>query len=225
MKPSLVCFGLLACLLATTCLEVAAKDTKQLTSSTEMKTAAVVAKSRRHKMRSATKAKSYVHGVGFENGELFDINISASSQWDDNHAAKFGRLRRQDGPVGSWCAKENNQNQYLQADLGSIWSIVRVETQGRPTWQQWVTQYKLSVSSDCQNFVTIQKNNQDQLFMGNTDQNTVVTNTIKPPAVNVRCVRIIPTQWFGHISMRAEILGYQGSCVPCEVSDSGACCV
>jgi len=55
-----------------------------------------------------------------ESRALSDAQISASSEWDPNHAAIQGRLNFQagDGKSGAWSAKQNDQNQWLQADLG-----------------------------------------------------------------------------------------------------------
>ena len=86
-----------------------------------------------------------------EDGEIFDAQISASSQWDTNHAAKQGRLHFQavPGKAGSWCAGANDVNQWLQIDLGNQHTkVTRVATQGRNSYSQWVTKYKLQYSDD-----------------------------------------------------------------------------
>ncbi len=44
------------------------------------------------------------------------------------------------------------------------------------------------------------------LFTGNFDGDTVVTHVLPTP-VEARFVRFVVQSWFGHISMRAEILG------------------
>ena len=59
--------------------------------------------------------------LGMEDGAISDAQISASSQWDANHAAKQGRLHFQavSGKAGSWSAQFNDLNQWLQIDLGT----------------------------------------------------------------------------------------------------------
>lgn len=47
-----------------------------------------------------------------------------------------------------------------------------------------------------------------QVFQGNSDPDTVVTNMLKM-AVNARYVRIKPQSWHNHIAIRAEV--YKGA--------------
>ena len=85
-----------------------------------------------------------------ENGAISDGQISASSQFDANHAAKQGRLHCK---AGSWSAGNTNLHQWLQVDLGSQYiKVTRVATQGRHDYPQWVTKYKLQYSNDGVNF-------------------------------------------------------------------------
>ena len=89
--------------------------------------------------------------LGMESGAISDAQISASSQWDANHATKQGRLHFQavPGKAGSWCAGANDVNQWLQIDLSNQHTkVTRVATQGRSGYSQWVTKYKLQYSDD-----------------------------------------------------------------------------
>ena len=88
---------------------------------------------------------------GVENGAISDAQISASSQFDANHAAIQGRLHFQKSPgkAGSWSARTNDVNQWLQIDLGNqATKVTRLATQGRNAYSQWVTKYKLQYSQD-----------------------------------------------------------------------------
>ena len=90
-----------------------------------------------------------------ENGGISDGQISASSQLDSSHAVTHGRLhfKAKAGKAGSWSARKNDVNQWLQIDLGSRHTqITRVATQGRNDYSQWVTMYKLQYSNDRMNF-------------------------------------------------------------------------
>ena len=90
-----------------------------------------------------------------ENGAIPDGHVSASSQWNANHAARQGRLNFQavPGKAGSWSARRNDANQWLQIDLANEFTrITRVATQGRNGYSQWVTKYKLQYSIDGMNF-------------------------------------------------------------------------
>ena len=93
--------------------------------------------------------------LGMENGAINDGQISASTQWDANHAAKQGRLnfKAVPGKAGSWSAGANDVNQWLQIDLGNPnTKVTGVGSQGRNAYGQWVTKYKLQYSHDGVNF-------------------------------------------------------------------------
>ena len=92
-----------------------------------------------------------------QNGEIPDGQLSASSEWDANHAARQGRLNFQavPGKAGSWSAKRNDVNQWLQVDLGAQYNKIKVTgvaTQGRNGYSQWVNKYTLQYSNDGVNF-------------------------------------------------------------------------
>ena len=74
--------------------------------------------------------------------------MSASTIHSSPCAASLGRLNLAagSGKVGSWCAKRNDVNQWLQIDLGSLTTVTKVATQGRQDSSQWVMSYSLSYS-------------------------------------------------------------------------------
>lgn len=84
-----------------------------------------------------------------ESRAISDLQITASSEWDSNHAAIQGRLNFQAGneKTGAWSARHNDQNQWLQADLGSSKNVTHLATQGRNGNNQWVTSYKVEYSN------------------------------------------------------------------------------
>ena len=93
--------------------------------------------------------------LGMESRAIPDGQISASSEWDSNHAAIQGRLnyKPSGSKQGAWSAKTNDANQWLQVDLGASYATVtRVATQGRLGADQWVTKYRLQYSNDGVNF-------------------------------------------------------------------------
>ena len=92
--------------------------------------------------------------LGMESRAISDAQISASSQWGANYAAIQGRLNFQagGGKQGGWSAKANNQNQWLQADLGKVRKVTHLATQGRNGNSQWVKSYKVEFSNDGSTF-------------------------------------------------------------------------
>ena len=88
-----------------------------------------------------------------KNGEISDGQITASSQWDDNHASFHGRLDFAKWKAGSWSASRSDLHQWLQVDLGTEnTKVTRVATQGRNDYDQWVAKYKLQYSNNGTNF-------------------------------------------------------------------------
>lgn len=94
--------------------------------------------------------------LGMESGAIADGQISASSEWSNNHAAHQGRLnfKRTGSKNGAWSAGTSNANQWLQVDLVSYYTrVTRVATQGRNGANaQWVTRYYLQYGNNGVNF-------------------------------------------------------------------------
>lgn len=89
--------------------------------------------------------------LGMENGLISDEQISASSEFDEYHAAIQGRLRFQptSEKAGAWVVGTTDANQWLQVDLDSLsTTVTRVATQRRDENEEWVTNYNLQYGDD-----------------------------------------------------------------------------
>ncbi|XP_052809767.1 uncharacterized protein LOC128238182 isoform X2 [Mya arenaria] len=169
-----------------------------------------------------------------------DSQLSASSIWDATHAAYRGRLNTpyvlfSDGSYlrGAWSARISDINQYIQVHLTKLSIIRAVFTQGRDNTDghyQYVKAYKLSYSSDCSQFVRAVKiDGTEQVFQGNTDTDSIVTNYLENKFLAL-CVRINPIDWYRHVSMRFDLLGCEANAgTQCTVSrdcfSNGALCI
>ena len=89
-----------------------------------------------------------------ESRVIKDAQITASSEWDSNHAAIQARLNFKAGvgKQGAWSARSNDANQWIQVALGSHTKLTGIVTQGRNGADQWVTKYQLQYSEDGVNF-------------------------------------------------------------------------
>ena len=98
-----------------------------------------------------------------ESGLIKDAHITASTQWDANHAAIQGRLNflAGGGKQGGWSSRPNDVNQWIQVDLNAYTRVTQVATQGRNRVAQWVTKYKLQYSEDGVNFEFYKEPGQD----------------------------------------------------------------
>ena len=95
-----------------------------------------------------------------ESGAILDSQISASSEWDSNHATQQARLNFQQGgeKTGSWSSLVNDHNQWLQVDLKNTTRVMRIATQGRNGYTQWVTKYKIQYRNEGQPFTAYRQN-------------------------------------------------------------------
>ena len=81
-------------------------------------------------------------------GRIPNSQITASSYWGATLSPQKGRLYG----IGSWSARRNDQNQWIQVDLGGKEFVTAVATQGRNNYNQWVKTYSVSYSSSGKTF-------------------------------------------------------------------------
>jgi hypothetical protein len=143
--------------------------------------------------------------LGMKSGVIPDERITASSMFNQNHRPALARLdyKAVPGSAGSWVSGHQNADQWLQVDLGLITKVMEIATQGRQEYPQWVASYFLQYSLNGINFVD---DEEDKIFPGNTDQNSIVKHALKS-AIIARYIRVRPKTWFGTISMRMELYG------------------
>ncbi|XP_028411638.1 EGF-like repeat and discoidin I-like domain-containing protein 3 [Dendronephthya gigantea] len=148
--------------------------------------------------------------LGMENGDITDKQITASSEWKTDHGAANGRLNftPRDGRTGAWSSGRNDVNQWLQVDFQRSALVTGISTQGRNGLNQFVKSYTVSSSQDGENFQHFLENGTFKFkeFQGNTDKNSIVHHTVIPH-ISARFIRIHPTAWNNHISMRVEFYG------------------
>ncbi|EFC38165.1 hypothetical protein NAEGRDRAFT_74044 [Naegleria gruberi] len=135
-------------------------------------------------------------------------NVTSSSKYDDNHSVEGIVLNqvRTGGLASSWCAKENNVNQWVKIYFGgNDFYVHKISIQGRHEFQQWVTKFGLEYTVDGIRWEKVHDGNPAayHIFAGNNDCTTVVEQNIYP--VVAKAVKIVPLEWHGHISMRCEV--------------------
>ncbi|XP_071959426.1 uncharacterized protein [Antedon mediterranea] len=156
---------------------------------------------------AATESCTAPEALGVEQGTA---ELTASSEYNYERRADRGRLNMQHdgGGRGGWTAGAQDNNQWIQADLLEINKVTGVITQGRSHASFYVTSYKVLYTTDIslplQNIVD--EFGSEAAFPGNSDSNTQVTNTFYQ-SVLARFIRINPTGWSGHVSLRFEVIG------------------
>ncbi|TRY91086.1 hypothetical protein DNTS_020389 [Danionella cerebrum] len=175
--------------------------------------------------------------LGLESLKVSDSQIQASTFQRRGLGPHRGRLNIQsgveDGDIydGAWCAKVQDQKQWLQIDAknshGSPQSLYRdavpyggEENQHftqkyQSTSKQfknldYVESFKVQVSNDSIQWKPCMNGTQEAVFDGNVDSETPVLALLPEPAVG-QYLRINPQSWFnnGSICLRAEVMGCQ----------------
>ena len=98
-------------------------------------------------------------------GRLSDSSFSATSLYSNNHLPKYGRLNF---PQDGWLAKTRNNipNEHLQIDLGGVYWVCGVATQGEGSWgDEWPTKFKLSLSTNNSTWNIYQKSGSDKVSL------------------------------------------------------------
>ncbi|XP_066270904.1 EGF-like repeat and discoidin I-like domain-containing protein 3 [Branchiostoma lanceolatum] len=161
------------------------------------------------------------HPFGMESGAIPDNHISASSSHYLRGLEPY-RARLNGGDGGAWVAGSNSIGQWLQVDLGEMKRVMGTIIQGRPNIDQRVTSYKLQYSKDRITWTTYAgSDGSEMVFPGNVDRSNPVTNLLNN-SVDARYVRFVVQSWYGHIAMRAEIVGCNINCSDPLGMESGA---
>ncbi|XP_066536930.1 discoidin domain-containing receptor 2 [Hoplias malabaricus] len=151
--------------------------------------------------------------LGMTGGKIQDEDISASSQWSESTAARYGRLDFDDGD-GAWCpdvvAETNSLKEFLQIDLRTLHFVTLVGTQGRHAdgmGNEFAQRYRIKYSRDGGRWVSWRDRSGGQIIEGNKNPYDVVLKDLEPPII-ARFVRFMPvTDHSMIVCMRVELYG------------------
>ncbi|XP_015759655.1 PREDICTED: uncharacterized protein LOC107338918 [Acropora digitifera] len=138
---------------------------------------------------------------------IYDQRFSASSSLSRSRASN-GRLRGGSAWIPS---SNNNNNDYLQIDLGSVYVVCAVATQGNPSANDWTEKYKIETSLDNVNWQWYQKKNTVKVFTGNSQKNEIVKNDLYNPLA-VKFIRFYPEDFSGNKALRVDVFGSKQAC-------------
>uniref|UniRef100_A0A4W5Q303 Neuropilin 1 n=1 Tax=Hucho hucho TaxID=62062 RepID=A0A4W5Q303_9TELE len=156
-----------------------------------------------------------VEGLGMESGAITSDQITASSQYNSNWSPERSRLNYKEN---GWTPSEDSSREWIQVDLGFLRFVSAVGTQGaisKETKKEYfVRAYKVDVSSNGEDWVTIKEGSKQKIFQGNHNP-TDVARSFLPKQTLARYVRIRPMSWEIGICMRFEIfIGNQNHDTP-----------
>ncbi|XP_049588219.1 discoidin domain-containing receptor 2 [Syngnathus scovelli] len=151
--------------------------------------------------------------LGMSGGQIQDEDISASSQWSESTAARYGRLDFEEGD-GAWCpeitVEPDHLKEFLQIDLRSLHFITLVGTQGRHAGgigNEFAQMYKIKYSRDGSRWISWRNRQGKQVIEGNRNAYDIVLKDLEPPVI-ARFVRFMPvTDHSMNVCMRVELYG------------------
>ncbi|KAJ8011214.1 hypothetical protein DPEC_G00055840 [Dallia pectoralis] len=153
--------------------------------------------------------------LGMSGGQILDEDISASSQWSESTAARYGRLDFDEGD-GAWCpdiaaeADTGGPRVFLQVDLRSLHFVTLVGTQGRHAdgvGKEFAQHYRIEYSRDGSRWAAWQDRSGRKVIEGNRNAYDVVLKDLEPPII-ARYIRFLPVADNSMIvCMRVELYG------------------
>uniref|UniRef100_A0A7N6FG38 Neuropilin n=1 Tax=Anabas testudineus TaxID=64144 RepID=A0A7N6FG38_ANATE len=154
--------------------------------------------------------------LGMESGDISSDQISASSQYNSNWSPERSRLHYKEN---GWTPSDDTIKEWIQVDLGFLRFITAIGTQGAISKETkkhyYVRSYKVDVSSNGEDWVTIKEGSKQKIFDGNHNAMDEVRSFL-PKQTLTRYVRIRPMTWEQGICMRFEIYGCRTSDYPCS---------
>ncbi|XP_071984637.1 discoidin domain-containing receptor 2 isoform X2 [Engystomops pustulosus] len=142
-----------------------------------------------------------------------DEDITASSQWSESTAAKYGRLDLEEGD-GAWCPEmpvdPEELTEFLQIDLRVLHFITLVGTQGRHAGghgNEFAQMFKINYSRDGTRWISWRNRHGSQVLDGNVNPYDIVLKDLEPPII-ARFLRFIPvTDHSMNVCLRVELYG------------------
>uniref|UniRef100_H2S2J1 Neuropilin n=1 Tax=Takifugu rubripes TaxID=31033 RepID=H2S2J1_TAKRU len=154
--------------------------------------------------------------LGMESGEIASDQIMASSQYNPSWSPERSRLNYYEN---AWTPAEDSNKEWIQVDLGFLRFVSAVGTQGAISQETqriyYVKSYKVDVSSNGEDWITLKEGSKQKIFQGNTNP-TDVAKTMLPKPTLTRFVRIRPVTWETGIALRFEVYGCKISEYPCS---------
>ena len=87
--------------------------------------------------------------LGMSDGRIVNYRLTASSEYNNNYRAQYGRLQSR---KGGWVAASSDRKPYIQADLETMSRVKGVAIQGSYNANQFVKSFTVSFSRDGSRF-------------------------------------------------------------------------
>uniref|UniRef100_A0A3B3DWY9 Neuropilin n=1 Tax=Oryzias melastigma TaxID=30732 RepID=A0A3B3DWY9_ORYME len=154
--------------------------------------------------------------LGMESGEITSDQIMASSQYNPSWSPERSRLNYYEN---AWTPADDTNKEWIQVDLGFLRFVSAIGTQGAISQETqkiyYVKAYKVDVSSNGEDWITLKEGSKQKIFQGNTNPTDVAKTKLPKPTLT-RFVRIRPVTWETGIALRFEVYGCKISEYPCS---------
>ncbi|KAM6953811.1 LOW QUALITY PROTEIN: neuropilin-1a [Aplochiton taeniatus] len=144
--------------------------------------------------------------LGLESGEITSDQIAASSQYNPSWSPNVPSELLTET---TWTPAEDYK-ECIQVDLGFLRFVSAVGTQGAVSQETqkkyYVKTYKVDVSSNGEDWITLKEGSKQKIFQGNTNP-TDVAKAMLPKPTLARYIRVRPVTWETGIAVRFEVYG------------------
>ena len=150
---------------------------------------------------TSTATNTFTHSPSTNSNPTY---WSASSVWAvdafGTYDGTYGHFTPWINSIQGWSTGAVTSNQWIVLNYNMPAYIAGIQTQGRQGMSQWVTTAKIEVSIDGVTWKTVKDN-----ATMNSDSNTII-NVLFPNVEYAQYVRVSPTGFLGHPSMRMGLL-------------------
>ncbi|XP_051871643.1 neuropilin-1a isoform X1 [Pristis pectinata] len=154
--------------------------------------------------------------LGMESGKIHADQILSSSNYNLYWSSERSRLNY---PENAWTPAEDSNKEWIQVDLGFLQHVSAIATQGAVSKETqrvyFIRTYKVDVSSNGEDWITVKEKNKQKVFQGNSNPNDTVIRQF-PQTILTRYVRIRPQSWENGVALRFELYGCKITDYPCS---------
>ncbi|XP_048579368.1 receptor-type tyrosine-protein phosphatase S isoform X3 [Nematostella vectensis] len=149
------------------------------------------------------------HAVGLQSTNMIpDHRFTSNSWYSSGYYPWYARLQTSK----AWTPKAaDRDNTYLQVDLGGLWRVCSVASQGAYSHWEWTKQYAIAHSVNNISWTPYNESGVQRVFTGNTDKSSVVVRLLAHPPL-ARFIRFVPTAYENYPTTRLDYRGLQSAC-------------
>ncbi|XP_048579387.1 receptor-type tyrosine-protein phosphatase S isoform X5 [Nematostella vectensis] len=148
--------------------------------------------------------------VGLQSTNMIpDHRFTSNSWYSSAYYPWYARLQTSK----AWAPKAaDRDNTYLQVDLGGLWCVCSVASQGTAySDSEWTKQYAIAHSVNNISWTPYNESGVQRVFTGNVDKSNVVVRLLAHPPL-ARFIRFVPRARNSYPTTRLDYRGLQSAC-------------